>query len=326
MEELNNAKDIETRKVQKLGSSSLFITLPKKWINKWNVKPGDKILIEVSSDGSLKLIAEKVKMENTHRTIKIDVDSLKQPLPSIVPCLYSLGYDEIILESRKAIQSKDVEDLVQVTKQMVGIEVTEVSETRIKVECLLDTEKVGIESLLRKMLNTVAKRIDDTIALLSGENLKENSVNHEDLRRLYYMLMRRIMGSKYETTKNMTKNSLIVINTTTLLNVGSVTEKLIETVKSSKLDERESKVIVETLRKVNDLLDEVVMTVLFPSTKRVLNGLNLVKESRAILSQLDNSTVVDYAKQIVGLLETALENSSCTLFLEDMPWIERNLI
>lgn len=305
MEELNNAKDIETRKVQKLGSSSLFITLPKKWINKWNVKPGDKILIEVSSDGSLKLIAEKVKMENTHRTIKIDVDSLKQPLPSIVPCLYSLGYDEIILESRKAIQSKDVEDLVQVTKQMVGIEVTEVSETRIKVECLLDTEKVGIESLLRKMLNTVAKRIDDTIALLSGENLKENSVNHEDLRRLYYMLMRRIMGSKYETTKNMTKNSLIVINTTTLLNVGSVTEKLIETVKSSKLDERESKVIVETLRKVNDLLDEVVMTVLFPSTKRVLNGLNLVKESRAILSQLDNSTVVDYAKQIVGLLETA---------------------
>ncbi|AWS00025.1 AbrB/MazE/SpoVT family DNA-binding domain-containing protein [Metallosphaera hakonensis] len=326
MEELNNAKDIETRKVQKLGSSSLFITLPKKWINKWNVKPGDKILIEVSSDGSLKLIAEKVKMENTHRTIKIDVDSLKQPLPSIVPCLYSLGYDEIILESRKAIQSKDVEDLVQVTKQMVGIEVTEVSETRIKVECLLDTEKVGIESLLRRMLNTVAKRIDDTIALLSGENLKENSVNHEDLRRLYYMLMRRIMGSKYETTKNMTKNSLIVINTTTLLNVGSVTEKLIETVKSSKLDERESKVIVETLRKVNDLLDEVVMTVLFPSTKRVLNGLNLVKESRAILSQLDNSTVVDYAKQIVGLLETALENSSCTLFLEDMPWIERNLI
>ncbi|ABP95814.1 MULTISPECIES: AbrB/MazE/SpoVT family DNA-binding domain-containing protein [Metallosphaera] len=325
MEELNNAKDIETRKVQKLGSSSLFITLPKKWINKWNVKPGDKILIEVSSDGSLKLIAEKIKMENNHRSIKIDVDSLKQPIPSIIPCLYTLGYDEIILESRKSIQQKDVEDLIQVTKQIVGVEVTETSETRIKVECLLDTEKVGIESLLRRMLNTVAKRVDEVIALISGETPKENAGNHEDLRRLYYMLMRRVMGSKYETAKNMTKNSLIVINTTTLLNVDTVIDKLMEAVRSSNPDKEESKILVETLKKVNDLLDEVIMTVLFPSTKRVLNGLNLVKESRSNLSQLNNTPIVEYIKQIVGLLESALENSSCTLFLEDMPWIERNL-
>ncbi|AEB94676.1 MAG: phosphate uptake regulator PhoU [Metallosphaera sp.] len=325
MEELNNAKDIETRKVQKLGSSSLFITLPKKWINKWNVKPGDKILIEVSNDGSLKLIAEKIKLENTHRSIRIDIDSLKQPLPSIIPCLYSLGYDEIIMESKKTIPPKDVEDLIQVTKQMVGIEVTEVSENRIKVECLLDTEKVGVESLLRRMLNTIAKRVDDIIALISKENLKDASANHEDLKRLYYMLMRRIMGSKYETIKSMTRNSLIVINMSTLLNVGTLVDKLGESVRSLQLSEKESQIIIDTLKKVNDLLDEVVMTVLFPSTKRVLNGINLVKESRINLSQLDNSTIVDYVRQILGLLETSLENSSCTLFLEDMPWIERNL-
>ncbi|MEM4912134.1 MAG: AbrB/MazE/SpoVT family DNA-binding domain-containing protein, partial [Metallosphaera sp.] len=271
MEELNNAKDIETRKVQKLGSSSLFITLPKKWINKWNVKPGDKILIEVSNDGSLKLIAEKIKLENTHRSIRIDIDSLKQPLPSIIPCLYSLGYDEIIMESKKTIPPKDVEDLIQVTKQMVGIEVTEVSENRIKVECLLDTEKVGVESLLRRMLNTIAKRVDDIIALISKENLKDASANHEDLKRLYYMLMRRIMGSKYETIKSMTRNSLIVINMSTLLNVGTLVDKLGESVRSLQLSEKESQIIIDTLKKVNDLLDEVVMTVLFPSTKRVLN-------------------------------------------------------
>ncbi|QKR00942.1 phosphate uptake regulator PhoU [Metallosphaera tengchongensis] len=328
MEELNNTKDIETRKVQKLGSSSLFITLPKKWINKWNVKPGDKILIELSNDGSLKLVAEKIKMEASHRSIRIDIDSLKQPVPGIIPCLYSLGYDEIVLESRKSILPKDVEDIVQVTKQMVGIEVTEASETRVKVECLLDTEKVGVESLLRRMLNTVAKRVDEAIAVISRETPKDSSVNHEDLKRLYYMLMRRIMGSKYETAKNMTKNSLIVINSTALLNVGKLVDRVVELVKSYQLNEKETEIVRNVLKRVNDLLDEVVMTVLFPSTKRVLNGLNLIRDSRSDLAHLNGSNTVlliEYLNQIVDFLESALENSSCTLFLEDMPWIERNL-
>ncbi|MFP3203888.1 MAG: AbrB/MazE/SpoVT family DNA-binding domain-containing protein [Metallosphaera yellowstonensis] len=328
MEELNNAKDIETRKVQKLGSSSLFITLPKKWINKWSVKPGDKILIEVSDDGSLKLIAERVKLGVNHKSIKIDADSLKQPIASVIPCLYSLGYDEIVFESRKSISQKDVEEVIGVTKQMVGAEVTEASESKIKIECLLDTEKVGLESLLRRMLNTVSKKVDEAIALVSKEQPRDTSTNHEDIRRLYLMLMRRIMGSKYETTRNMTKNSLIVINSITLLNVASVLEKLVMVIRSSQLDEKRIQIVKSVLKKSNDLLDEVVMTVLFPSTKRVLNGLNLIRESRAELSQLDRGTnpfLLEYLEDLISFLERALENSSCTLFLEDMPWIERNL-
>ncbi|MFP3260656.1 MAG: AbrB/MazE/SpoVT family DNA-binding domain-containing protein, partial [Sulfolobus sp.] len=75
-EETNKlSKDVETRKVQRLGSSSLFITLPKKWINKWGIKPGDKIIMEISDDGTLRLIAEKVKINFNRRNIKIDIDN-----------------------------------------------------------------------------------------------------------------------------------------------------------------------------------------------------------------------------------------------------------
>ncbi|MEM3226367.1 MAG: AbrB/MazE/SpoVT family DNA-binding domain-containing protein, partial [Saccharolobus sp.] len=61
MSEDKISRDIETRKVQRLGSSSLFITLPKKWINKWGIKPGDKVILEALDDGSLRLVAEKAK-------------------------------------------------------------------------------------------------------------------------------------------------------------------------------------------------------------------------------------------------------------------------
>lgn len=327
MEEVDNSKDIETRKVQKLGSSSLFITLPKKWINRWNIKPGDKILVEVSEDGSLKLLAEKVKTVANKRSIKIDIDSLKQPMPGIIPCLYSLGYDEIVFESKKPLMQKDVEEIVNVTKQMVGSEVTEVSEGRIKVECLLDSDKVGLESLLRRMLNVISKKVDEIIAYLSGETQRE-PVSGDDLKRVYYMLMRRIVSVRHDTSRNIVKNFFIVMNAILLLNTGNIINKIYDVVKSEELEETEKGVIKESLQRINDLLDEVVMTVLFPSIKRVKNGLSIIDQVRNNLNVIDrkkHQLLTSYMDDLVTTLESALDNSSCTLFLEDMPWIERNL-
>ncbi len=328
LEEFDSSKDIETRKVQKLGSSSLFITLPKKWINKWSIKPGDKILIEVSDDGSLKLLAEKVKLIVNKKSIKIDIDSLKQPMPSIIPCLYSLGYDEIVFESKKPLMQKDIEDIIDITKQMVGSEVTEASDGRIKVECLLDSEKVGLESLLRRMLNVISKKVDDIVAYIANEPIKDNLNNNEDLKRIYFMLLRRVMSIKYDTSKNITKNFFIVMNAILLLNTGNLIDKLTKLIKSEELTETEKGVIKDTLQKINDLLDEVVMTVLFPSIKRVSNGITLIKQVKYNISTLDDKKyplLFNYLQDLIASLESALDNSSCTLFLEDMPWIERNL-
>ncbi len=114
-----NTKDMETRKVQKLGSSSLFITLPKKWINKWKIKPGDKIIMEVLDDGTLKLVAEKIKFNTGRKNISLDIDVLKQPMTKVLTCLYSLGYDEIVFESKKPLNPKEVEEVAEFSKQLV---------------------------------------------------------------------------------------------------------------------------------------------------------------------------------------------------------------
>ncbi|EZQ06870.1 MULTISPECIES: AbrB/MazE/SpoVT family DNA-binding domain-containing protein [Acidianus] len=327
MEDVDNSKDIETRKVQKLGSSSLFIVLPKKWINRWSIKPGDKILIEVSDDGSLKLLAEKTRLLSNRKSIQIDVDLFKQPIPGIIPCLYSLGYDEIVFISKKSIIQKDIEDIITVTKQMVGAEVTEASENKIKVECLLDAEKVGVESLLRRMLNIISKKIDDIVSYASSEERKNNGISTEDLRKVYLMLLRHTMGSRYNMTKNMSRNFLVVENATLLLNVSKIIDEIFTLVTSSKLSEVELSMVSSVMQRINDLLDEVVMTILFPSIKRVSNGLGLIsqiKNTISSISSLQNSALLVYIQVLISNLEMALDNSSCTLFLEDMPWIERN--
>lgn len=326
LENFDSSKDIETRKVQKLGSSSLFITLPKKWINKWNIKPGDKILIEISDDGTLKLLAEKIKLLSSRKSIKVDIDALKQPLSNVILCLYSLGYDEIIFESKKSISQKDIDDLITTVKQIVGAEVTEALENRVKIECLLDAEKIGLESLLRRMLNIISRKIDELISYLSKESNKGSNVNHEDLRRVYLMLLRHAMGTKYEISNNMSKNTLITMNAEILLHASKVIDKIGNLIRSeNSLVEIDTSILKEILHKINDLLDEIVMSILFPSLKRITNGFTLLSQINNLLPNLSkNQLLYIHFTDLVEQLQMALENSSCTLFLEDMPWIERN--
>jgi phosphate uptake regulator len=322
------SRDIETRKVQKLGSSSLFVTLPKKWINKWNIKPGDKVILESLEDGSLRLIAEKAKSNVGKRSITIDVDSLKQPLINVIPCLYSLGYDEIIFETKKDFNKKDAEDAIFISKHLVGAEVVENSEKKIKLECLLDTEKVGVESLLRRILNIISRRIDDLIKIISNQNVHDSLSNNEDLRKIYLMLLRRIIGNKYQSSIEYYRNSFILMNISILLNIDYIVSKISKMINFNEIDMNSIEQLKTIFGHINDVLDEIIMSVLFPSVKRVSNGFNLISQIKQIqvgirdkLPQVFNL----YLEDLVNLLENALNNSMCGIFLEDLPWIEKDL-
>ena len=324
------SKDVETRKVQRLGSSSLFITLPKKWINKWAIKPGDKIIMEISEDGTLRLVAEKIKLNSNKRAIKIDIDSYKQPISNSIPCLYSLGYDEIVFESKKNIDHKEIEDIVGLSKQLVGIEVAEVTENRVKLDCLLDTEKIGVESLLRRILNIVAKKVDDIVAILKGQSPSDVQTTVEDLRRVYLMLLRRSMGGKYNSERDTIRNFIISVNSSILLRIYYIIQKIFTIVSTDSTiiaNQDIKQALLDIFQKTNDLFDEIIMTILFPSIKRITNGYTLLSQIKQIEGQttISNLLLKNYIEDLISMLEDALSNSSCSLFLEETPWIERNL-
>jgi phosphate uptake regulator len=328
-EETNKTpKDVETRKVQRLGSSSLFITLPKKWINKWGIKPGDKIIMEISEDGTLRLVAEKVKINYNRRNVKIDIDSYKQSMTTAIPCLYILGYDEIVFTSKKNIDPKEFEDVINYSKHLVGIEVAETSENSIKLDCLLDTEKIGSESLLRRILNIASRKVDEILGYLKGQPLAEVQPSLEDLKRVQLMLLRRSMGGRYTSERDTLRNFIIAINSIIILRIYNIMTKLSNTIKNTKpiLTQEQVKILTEMFQKINDLFDEIIMTILFPSVKRISNGHNIISQLKQGLELLNiqEPLIKNYLEELVQSLEEALTNSSCSIFLEELPWIERN--
>lgn len=328
-EETNKTpKDVETRKVQRLGSSSLFITLPKKWINKWGIKPGDKIIMEISEDGTLRLVAEKVKINYNRRNVKIDIDSYKQSMTTAIPCLYILGYDEIVFTSKKNIDPKEFEDVINYSKHLVGIEVAETNENSIKLDCLLDTEKIGSESLLRRILNIASRKVDEILGYLKGQPLAEVQPSLEDLKRVQLMLLRRSMGGRYTSERDTLRNFIIAINSIIILRIYNIMTKLSNTIKNTKpiLTQEQVKILTEMFQKINDLFDEIIMTILFPSVKRISNGHNIISQLKQGLELLNiqEPLIKNYLEELVQSLEEALTNSSCSIFLEELPWIERN--
>ncbi|BCU71247.1 AbrB/MazE/SpoVT family DNA-binding domain-containing protein [Stygiolobus caldivivus] len=328
-EETNKSpKDVETRKVQRLGSSSLFITLPKKWINKWGIKPGDKIIMEISEDGTLRLVAEKVKVNYNRRNVRVDIDSYKQPMVTAIPCLYILGYDEIMFTSKKNIDPKEFEDVINYSKHLVGIEVAETNENSIKLDCLLDTEKIGAESLLRRILNIASRKVDEILAYLKGQQINEVQPSIEDLKRVQLMLLRRSMGGRYTSERDTLRNFIIAINSIIILRVYNIMTKLSNFIKNTKssLTAEQIKILTDMFQKINDLFDEIIMTILFPSVKRISNGYNIISQLKQGLEQLNiqDLLIKNYLEELVQSLEEALTNSSCSIFLEELPWIERN--
>ncbi|MDT7875349.1 MAG: AbrB/MazE/SpoVT family DNA-binding domain-containing protein [Sulfolobaceae archaeon] len=326
-EETNKlSKDVETRKVQRLGSSSLFITLPKKWINKWGIKPGDKIIMEISDDGTLRLIAEKVKINFNRRNIKIDIDNYKQPIVTAIPCLYMLGYDEVFFVSKRNIDPKEFEETINYSKQLVGIEVAETTDNSIKLDCLLDTEKIGSESLLRRILNITSRKVDEIIAYLKGQNINEVQANLDDLKRIQLMLLRRSIGGKYVSERDNLRNFIIVISSTIILRIYTIMNKISTFIRNSNLSQEQAKIMIEMFQRINDLLDEIIMTILFPSIKRISNGYTIISQLKQYYSQLNLSDLLlkNYVEDLILNLEEALNNSVCSIFLEELPWIERN--
>src|SRR3989338_4074636 len=79
------------RKVAKIGSSTLMISLPNKWARQHSIKKGDEI--EIEEQGKRLVISLDKELELDKKEIEIkEVGSI---IGRILVALYKSGYDEI---------------------------------------------------------------------------------------------------------------------------------------------------------------------------------------------------------------------------------------
>ncbi len=191
---------METRKLQKVGYSTLSVSLPSNWVKENKLKRGDTIFLNLEDDGSLKLVpSELVKPKEETEEYICNTDLCMDPkmLERVIVGNYILGREIFSLISSERMSSEHVEEVRGVIRKLIGLGIVEETPDRITLQCSVDPRKFKIDMLLRR-LSIISLTIvnEATQALLeSNESLAQDAINREDEADMMCLLAMRLLIS-----------------------------------------------------------------------------------------------------------------------------------
>jgi phosphate uptake regulator len=180
---------MEIRKLQLIGGSSYMISLPKRWIKENNLDQGDELILQV--DKCVVKIYPKKGAENVFR-VKIDKIPRADDkfLRRFIYALYIQGPDEIVIED--ALSPKMITKLSEIVRDLIGMELIDVSNYRVVIKCLT-TSDFDVNGVLRRMSQIVIEMIDVIEEFLRRRNPSTLSVIpklEEEADRFYLLAVR----------------------------------------------------------------------------------------------------------------------------------------
>ena len=191
---------METRKVQRLGPSTLAMTLPAEWAKEHNVDKGDEVSLRMGGKGTLTVLPESASQEDSSATIRadnLDADSLERAIVA----QYVLGRRVIhIQKDDGALESEHINAVYQAETQLMGLGVIEETPDRIAIRCSVDPEDFTLDNLLERLENTGSTMRGEAIKALAHGNtdLAERALNRERQANKIFVLLLRLIFTAYQ--------------------------------------------------------------------------------------------------------------------------------
>lgn len=278
---------IEVRRVQRLGSSSLVVTIPKEWASRLGIKAGEKVYL-IDEGDSIRITPTVAGMENSS-SIRIDLSRLDANMASnAVNCIYLAGVSEARIKV-----SGNVEDALYAMRMksdsLSGVDVSADPQGNVDVKILLDIDKIDVSNLmislgfnatrLLKLLLRVASK-----GSLDPADLQEASFLWREYTRLQHTIIR------YIVTKKLGRTSMIDIQHTSLAAsyLGFVNDtlwntiRLLGSVKIPSLPEG----VGESIERLESLIMMVARLIVSPNVKRLKEAYEEVSRLREIVESM----------------------------------------
>jgi len=170
------------RKIQRLGASSLIVTLPKDWARRHGINVGD--ILTLYDEGDKLIIAPEGNKLELKLGFSLNHTSVERHAGRIMLCSYVFGFDTVTFKSSKPIKQEFVSRLEQIAEKLPNTRVIRVNERRVDVDL---GEKQGD---LAQTLVSYGRSISRLLSRLSGFLNGRIQLNREDLDREYESLER----------------------------------------------------------------------------------------------------------------------------------------
>ncbi|MCX8177617.1 MAG: phosphate uptake regulator PhoU [Candidatus Bathyarchaeota archaeon] len=215
---------MESRKVQKVGYSTLTVSLPSEWAKRNNINPGDLIFIMQERDGTLKIMPGHVarREEAEEHIINADACNEKGMLERIIVGSYILGRDVIKIISSKRIEKSYVEEVRGIVQKLIGLGILEETQNSILLQCSIDPTKFKLDMLMRRLAIIASTMLSEvTQALVEGNKELANEAmrREEEADKIYYLSVRLLLLAqlKPEVAENVGATDIIFIPATRLI-------------------------------------------------------------------------------------------------------------
>jgi phosphate uptake regulator len=188
---------MEARKVYVSGGSTYVISLPKKWVTKTNLKPGDSLV--VTEHGSSLLIETSViERESQTKEIKISQVTSSEALERIIIAFYLVGYDTIRIKLDRKDHLPYRKSIRNVLDYLIGIEIVEDTNDLMTLEIMVDYKRMMTMQVLQRMFSLDRSMLLDLGKAFKNMDIglaKDVIVREREIDRLYFLVVRQLKSA-----------------------------------------------------------------------------------------------------------------------------------
>jgi len=191
---------MESRKLQKVGYSTISVSLPRNWVKEMGLKRGDAVFLVPEKDGSLKLFPSKLRKpsEGIEEYIcNSDLCDDPKMLERIIVGSYILGRDLFTVISAERMRSEHIKEIRGIISNLIGLGIVEETPDRITLQCSVDPRKFQLDMLLRRLSIISLTIVKEAIQALvdSNASLAKDAIAREDEADMMYLLAMRLLFS-----------------------------------------------------------------------------------------------------------------------------------
>ena len=192
---------METRKVQRLGPSTLAMTLPAEWAQEYDVEKGDEVSLRLGSKGMLTVMPESVQTEESEavvNTTDLDADAVERAIVA----QYVLGRRIIHVEAGEGetLESTHINAVYNAETQLMGLGVIEETPDSIAIRCSVDPVDFTLNNLLERLESTGSTMRNEAVKALAHNNpdLAQRALNRERQANKIFVLLLRLLFTAYQ--------------------------------------------------------------------------------------------------------------------------------
>ena len=284
---------MEPRKIQKVGYSTLSVSIPMNWAKKMNVKKGDIVFLNEENDGALRISPESNKIENTSVYI-VNADECDNTmiLARVIISNYMLGRSVIRVESNRRLMREQIESIRKVTQQLLGIGIIEESDKHLLLQCSIDPKNFPLKTVVKRLYVITSMMFKESIDSLidHDKELAKDAITREHEANTIFWLLARLLASAQQ-------------NRTISESIGI----------SDPMEIVEYNLIAWYLEMIGDRLSSVAKNILKLETNRKENDAKLIER----LSQMALISFTMFDKAMKSITEKDINIASDAVDLHD---------